>query len=151
MRVIFYALVLLCANSWAQTKNIETVFNGFYEIREGRDGEKYYSILFDSTYFKNENLQFLRILSFGSREELVKPLRIGRSYNITIQRKLEYRYGCNGHLRSIRSNRAMTDEGTLFGSDFLEERKDDAKELSCDYKVIEEYYILDIKKKKNGC
>ena len=48
----------------AQTDTVEIVFNGFYEVREGKNGDKHYSMLFDSTYYENENLQFIRILSF---------------------------------------------------------------------------------------
>ena len=44
----------------------------------------------------------------------------------------------------------MTDPGTLFGSDFLEEQKEIAKQISCEYKAIEEYYIVDVKNKNGG-
>lgn len=134
----------------AQTDTVEFVFNGFYDVREGSNGDKYYSMLFDSTYFENENLQFIRILSLGNRSELAESLHKDQTYIVVIQRKLQYSCGCSDNLICIRSNRAMTDEGTLFGSNFLEEQKAIAKESSCDYKAIEDYYILEIKNKKGG-
>ncbi len=134
----------------AQTDTVEIVFNGFYEVREGTNGDKYYSILFDSTYYENENLQFIRILSLGSRPELAESLLTDRTYIVEIQRKLQYSCGCADDLINIRSGRAMTDEGTLFGSNFLDEQKVIAKESSCDYQAIEDYYILEIKNKNGG-
>jgi hypothetical protein len=134
----------------AQTDTVEIVFNGFYEVREGKNGDKHYSMLFDSTYYENENLQFIRILSLGNRPELAESLLKGRTYIVVIQRKLQYSCGCADKLINIRSNRAMTDEGTLFGSNFLEEQKEISKESSCDYKAIEDYYILEIKNKNGG-
>ena len=105
-------------------------------------------MLFDSTHY--ENLQFIRILSLGNRPYLAKSLHSGQTYIVVIQRKLQYRSGCAHNLINIRSNRAMTDEGTLFGSNFLEEQKEIAKESSCAYKAIEDYYILEIKNKNGG-
>lgn len=129
----------------AQSDTVKIVFNGFYEVREGTDGDKYYSILFDSTYYENENLHFTRILTLGNRSELAKALLSGQIYTAVIQRKLQYSSGCDHNLMNIRSNRAMTDKGTLFGSNFLELQKRIAKESSCEYKAIEYYYILEIK------
>lgn len=134
----------------AQTNTVEIVFNGFYEVREGSNGDKYYSMLFDSTYYESENLQFIRILSLGNRLELAETLVKGQTYKVAIQRKLQYCCGCSDNLINIRSNRVMTDEGTLFGSNFLEEQKVIAKESSCEYKAIEDYYILEIKNKNGG-
>ena len=44
----------------AQNDTVEIVFEEYYEIREGQNAEKYYSILFDSTYYQHKNLTFLR-------------------------------------------------------------------------------------------
>jgi|GEM_PF-5548687 len=134
----------------AQTDTVEIVFDGFYEVREGTDGDKYYSMLFDSTYYEDENLQFIRILSIGNRPELAESLLKDQTYIVVIQRKLQYSCGCSDNLINIRSNRAMTDEGTLFGSNFLDEQRVIAKESYCDYKAIENYYILEIKNKNGG-
>ncbi|QNR25097.1 hypothetical protein [Croceimicrobium hydrocarbonivorans] len=134
----------------AQTDTVEIIFNGFYDVGEGTNGNKYYSILFDSVYYENENLQFIRILSLGNRLEVAESLVQGRTYKVAIQRKLQYSCGCSDNLINIRSNRAMTDEGTLFGSNFLEEQKIIAKESTCEYKAIEDYYILEIKNKNGG-
>jgi hypothetical protein len=134
----------------AQSDTVEFVFNGFYDMHEGTNGDRYYSMLFDSTYFQNENLQFIRILSLGNRSEIAESLQLEQTYIVVIQRKLQYSCGCSDHLINIRSNRAMMDEGTLFGSNFLEEQKVIAKESSCEYKAIEEYYILEIKNKNGG-
>lgn len=38
----------------AQTDTIEIAFEKFYEVREGTNGNKYYSILYDSTYYEGE-------------------------------------------------------------------------------------------------
>lgn len=134
----------------AQTDTVEIVFNGFYEVREGSNGDKYYSMLYDSTYYESENLQFIRVLSLRNRLELAETLVNGQTYKVAIQRKLQYSCGCSENLINIRSNRATTDEGTLFGSNFLEEQKVIAKDSSCAYKAIEEYYILDITNKNGG-
>jgi hypothetical protein len=134
----------------AQTDTVEIVFNGFYEVREGINGDKYYSVLFDSTYYENKNLQFIRILSLGNRPNIAESLQTNQTYIVVIQRKLQYSCGCPDNLINFRSNRAMTDEGTLFGSNFLEEQKEIAKESSCDYKAIDDYYVIEIKKKNVG-
>jgi hypothetical protein len=144
------SLIILLISTFAikaQTDTVEIVFNGFYEVREGANGDKYYSMLFDSTYYENENLQFIRILSLGNRPNLAESLDSGQTYIVVIQRKIQYSCGCEHNLLNIRSDRGMTDEGTLFGSNFLELQKEIALNNSCDYKAIEDYYILEIKNK----
>lgn len=89
-------------------------------------------------------------MNLGNKTDLAESLISSQTYTVVIQSKLEYSSGCGQDLINIRSNRAMTDEGTLFGSNFLEEQKSIAKENSCDYRAIEYYYILEIKNKNGG-
>ncbi|KAB2807695.1 hypothetical protein [Phaeocystidibacter luteus] len=147
------ALIILSMSAFpikAQTDTVEIVFNGFYEVREGLNGDKYYSLLFDSTYYESENLQFIRTLLLGNKDELADSLVKGRTYIVVIQQKQQHRFGCSDNLIIIRSGRISTDQGTLFGSDFLEKQKVIAKESSCEYKAIEDYYILEITYKPGG-
>lgn len=132
----------------AQNDTVEVVFEGFYEIREGDNAEKYYSILFDSTFYQNENLTFLRVLNIGNESDRAESLIIGQTYSFVIQRKFEQSFGCVNYLSHSRSSRAITDKGTLFGSSYLEKHKVIAAESDCEYKAIEYYYILVIN--KNG-
>ena len=129
----------------AQTDTVQIVFAGFYDVNIGQNKEKYYSLLLDSTYYKSENLSFIRVLNIGNREQLAKSLISGRTYSVVIQRKLQHSAGCENDLMHIRSSRAQTDVGTLFGSNFLEEEKVIAMKSSCNYKAIEYYYILELK------
>ena len=145
-------IFLLCSTIplMAQSETVNFTFNGFYKVIEGTNGDKYYSVLYDSTFYENENLIFIRVLNLGNRTDLAESLSPTQEYTVSIQRKLEYGAGCGHDLMRVRSNRAMTDVGTLFGSDFLLNQKNKAKESSCDYKAIEYYYILEIKNKKGG-
>jgi hypothetical protein len=101
-------------------------------------------MLYDSTFFPEENLTFIRVLSFANNAKLYKSLVQGRSYKFIIQQKIQHSLGCRGDLINIRSNRAKTDEGSLFGSTFIEEEKEIAKKMTCDYMAIEYYYVLQI-------
>lgn len=149
MKKLLLFIIILVATSHLKAQNvpIEIVFEGFYEIREGDNAEKYYSILFDSTFYQNENLSFLRVLNIGNKPERAKYLIKGQTYSFVIQRKFEESFGCENHLMHFRSGRALTDEGTLFGTNYLEEQKAIALEQSCNYIAIEYYYVLFINKK----
>ena len=142
--LIITTCLLMSLFGRGQTDTVGIVFNQFYEINEGQYHVKYYSMLYDSTYFPNENLTFIRVLSFGKNSELYNAMVSGQYYELIIQRKLQHSLGCRNDLIRIRSGRAMTDKGTLFDSAFLEEQKEFAKGFTCDYMAIEYYYVLEI-------
>lgn len=138
----------ICHFSKGQTDTVEILFQEFYEIRVGHGNQQYYSILYDSTIFPEENLTFMRVLKLSDKinEGALSP---GSKYKLVIDKKSEHQLGCEGQLLHIRSNRGQTDPGTLFGSDFLGILKEEIKKNPCNYKAIEYYYIEAILEDEN--
>lgn len=129
--------------SKAQTDTVEIVFKEFYEIRVGEDKKQHFSILYDSTCYPQEHLTFIRVLNLGDKAN--KPtLCPGKKYRLVINRKFEHKLGCDSQMLNVRSNRAQTDPGTLFGSDFLERLREENKAVPCNYKAIEFYSVEEI-------
>lgn len=128
----------------AQTDTLMIEYTGFHSISQTPTGDSSYTILYDSTYYENVELSFLRVLLLPSQKETVVNFKEGMSYSVAIQRKFEHSYGCSRDEIRIRSQRVNTDPGTLFNSSFLEEQLKIAASTPCAYRVIEYYYVLDI-------
>lgn len=102
-----------------------------------------YTLVFDSTYYPEKNLHFIRILKCDSNT--LQTLVPHQTYSMVIQRKLEQATGCKEDtLISFRSNRITTDVGTLFGSNYLEEQLAMDRPSKCEYVVVEYYYVKEV-------
>lgn len=141
--LIVLLLILGTSNLKAQTDTITISFTEFYKVWEDGFGKTQYDILLDSTYHQEENLHFVRILNLGDREDLAQQLVPHQTYSVVVHRKVQSSTGCKGApLLNFRSNRATTDAGTLFGSDFLTQQL--AMQDTCERIAIEYYYIEEI-------
>lgn len=129
----------------AQTDTITVKFNGFYEVVEGKGEQLTYSILLDSTYLPYEDMYLLRVMPLVVDEGATQKLEMGESYEVVIQRKYQHSMGCEGEQPiRIRSQRVMTDQGTLFGSNFLDRMISSFEGTDCRVRVVEYYTILEI-------